>query len=823
MPIKRYIYWSKTPDIRNQKGQSILEVIIAVAIFSLIGAAMTAMVVGGFNGLMQGGDQTQAGALAQEGIEAVRSIRDGAWNELVYKKSAVAVSSSQWIFTGEGMDESIGKYTRTIIMDDVCRDETDEITDCPGAYTDVHSKQCAVNIDWETRPGIINSVRNITYLTNWDSRDWMQSDWSGGDGQSIWSNATMYDSDDGNVITNAIGQVTLASAGTAIKDAGFNYSTDSSYDWPFIVADNYINDADKIEVIGGAAQLAVLEGDIIFGTTINTEFNSDANGWQFNMWDAGGGEVDPIGVWQSPGGNPGGYIDITIPYNAKDDELGGYWEQPINITEDNAAVTCYFDWSIIDWEAVGGVDSYHIYVFLDDFSGAPVIGNQCWLSESQSGITDWSGQQSIDCSLAASASGTYYYKLAVWLDTRQKQNTGPITAAFDNAKIYWQKTSGGSYSTDKPDIYPTASFSVSGVQSWDSFTATTVKNGGEIYYQLSDNNGSAWQYWDGLDWVIAVGATDHNTATVINTNISNFSVVNEQIKFKAFLESDGSQLVQLNNINIGFTTPAPVWSFAAWDVGSGEVTPTGIRQPTGGNSGGYVNITVPQGNNNEVGGYWLQSFVSYIDNPSVVVLDFDYKVIDFNGAPNVAEIRVYIDSFDGDPINQVGGSISISNEGVWISADQYDVASAIATSGVYYFKIAFWVETLVGSPGPYTVGFDNVKIDLGDGSYPISGSLISSAFDMTDASPAQIIEWGETALGDSNVRFQIRTAPDAGGSPGVWTEWYGANGSNTYFTTSTGSLIPTDLNDKQWMQYSVELTREGGNIPVLENIKINYK
>jgi len=65
----------------SQKGQSLLEVIIALAIFALISSALVSLSLGGFVGLEQGGEHMQAQALAQEGIEAVRSIRDRAWNE----------------------------------------------------------------------------------------------------------------------------------------------------------------------------------------------------------------------------------------------------------------------------------------------------------------------------------------------------------------------------------------------------------------------------------------------------------------------------------------------------------------------------------------------------------------------------------------------------------------------------------------------------------------------------------------------------------------------------------------------------------------------
>lgn len=161
-------------NLKFQKGQSILEVIVAVAIFSLIGAAMASMAVGSFTALTQGGEQTEAVNLAQEGIEAVRAIRDRAWNENIYNKSSIAVNSNEWIFNGEGTEETIGQYARTITFSDVCRDNNDEIVVCPGDYIDVHSKKATVIVSWEIRSGVVNSVQKITYLTNWDSKEWVE-------------------------------------------------------------------------------------------------------------------------------------------------------------------------------------------------------------------------------------------------------------------------------------------------------------------------------------------------------------------------------------------------------------------------------------------------------------------------------------------------------------------------------------------------------------------------------------------------------------------------------------------------------------------------
>jgi len=150
-------------------GQSILEVIIALAIFSLTAAVLATMMVGGFNALILGGTETQACALAQEGQEAVRAIRDRDWENLIFSQSGILVSGNQWVFSGEGTYDTIGQYVRTIRFEDVYRDGGSDIvsSSTPGAILDPDSKEVRVEVLWSPREGITNFVKQNFLLTNW--------------------------------------------------------------------------------------------------------------------------------------------------------------------------------------------------------------------------------------------------------------------------------------------------------------------------------------------------------------------------------------------------------------------------------------------------------------------------------------------------------------------------------------------------------------------------------------------------------------------------------------------------------------------------------
>lgn len=225
---------------RDQKGQSLIEVVIAMAVFSVIAGAIMSVTLGSLNGLIQGGEETEARAFAEEGMEAVRSVRDHAWNVLTISPAQVGVSGSVWTLSRAASELIGNKFTRIITLTNVCRDGTDTIAVCPATYTDPHTKLVTVNVRWAPRSGATNSVEQTGFISNWDSRDWTQTDWHGGSGQAIFSDVTRYGSDDGGIDTRTNGQVTLAeaaegvwaaSAGAGMLDttaADFNAGTYSS-------------------------------------------------------------------------------------------------------------------------------------------------------------------------------------------------------------------------------------------------------------------------------------------------------------------------------------------------------------------------------------------------------------------------------------------------------------------------------------------------------------------------------------------------------------------------------------------------------------------
>lgn len=122
----------------------------------------------------------------------------------------------------------------------------------------------------------------------------------------------------------------------------------------------------------------------------------------------------------------------------------------------------------------------------------------------------------------------------------------------DGMAIYnSQKTNQANIKTPIASIQPISSLKALNIIKWTGFTETANKNGGDIYYQLSDDDGQTWYYWDDLNWTEA-GEHDYNEAAIINNQMKNFQAGSGQIKFEGEVrkcsQSDYALLVSVKTL-----------------------------------------------------------------------------------------------------------------------------------------------------------------------------------------------------------------------------------------------------------------------------------
>lgn len=110
------------------------------------------------------------------------------------------------------------------------------------------------------------------------------------------------------------------------------------------------------------------------------------------------------------------------------------------------------------------------------------------------------------------------------------------------------------FTTDDPAITPVSGQALT-FESVSTFSASSTTNGGSLRYQLSNDSGTTWQWYSGGWTTTTAGFNEANTESDINTNIGSFSKGDGSLLFRAYFRSDGTQLVQLDDVSVAFEAP----------------------------------------------------------------------------------------------------------------------------------------------------------------------------------------------------------------------------------------------------------------------------
>jgi type II secretory pathway pseudopilin PulG len=149
--------------LSKRAGFGMVELILVIGLFAIVGTAGITTVLASF-GLNRLADQeTEATLFAQDGIEAVLSLRNRGWGNLTAGSVGVEVSNSLWQF-GSPPDVA-GDFSRTLTLSEVYRDSNGQIATEGGLLvTDTYRLDSVVT--WSSGPGRSNQVELSTYLTN---------------------------------------------------------------------------------------------------------------------------------------------------------------------------------------------------------------------------------------------------------------------------------------------------------------------------------------------------------------------------------------------------------------------------------------------------------------------------------------------------------------------------------------------------------------------------------------------------------------------------------------------------------------------------------
>ncbi len=156
-----------------KKGFSIVEVLLAMAIFTIFATGIFYLSLDTIQRDTKINLNTEALLYAKEGIEAVRNIRDKDYLLLTNGDYGLYLNAGNWEFIAAPEDIN-GFYERTITIEDVYRNELGEI-DTEGTYLDPETKKITSEVVWYQKGIIPKSVSLVTYLSNWTGDDWIQT------------------------------------------------------------------------------------------------------------------------------------------------------------------------------------------------------------------------------------------------------------------------------------------------------------------------------------------------------------------------------------------------------------------------------------------------------------------------------------------------------------------------------------------------------------------------------------------------------------------------------------------------------------------------
>ncbi len=180
--------------IKNQSGQSLIEIIIGLGIgTALIGAAVVAIIFMLRSGAVNQKFQIAAG-LNREIADKIKTVVSANWNDL-YKINGgkgentryhVDFSSDKFIFENDETSTIIEgtDYVSFFSVEDVCRgDASNDITGVMfcgvGSSEDPSTQKVTVYTRWSTGQST-TELKVPDYLTRWENAVFQQTDWSGG-------------------------------------------------------------------------------------------------------------------------------------------------------------------------------------------------------------------------------------------------------------------------------------------------------------------------------------------------------------------------------------------------------------------------------------------------------------------------------------------------------------------------------------------------------------------------------------------------------------------------------------------------------------------
>lgn len=149
--------------VDKSRAFSLVEVLLAMGIFVVFAIAAGTVVLSGLDLNRSGRERVIATQFAAEGLEAARSIRNRSYAALT-NTAATGITKSAGVWAYSGVNNTFGKYTRSIEVSTANRSAGDIVSS--GGSADTDTKRITSTVTWNIGTGRNGSVSLSTYLTN---------------------------------------------------------------------------------------------------------------------------------------------------------------------------------------------------------------------------------------------------------------------------------------------------------------------------------------------------------------------------------------------------------------------------------------------------------------------------------------------------------------------------------------------------------------------------------------------------------------------------------------------------------------------------------
>lgn len=281
------------------------------------------------------------------------------------------------------------------------------------------------------------------------------------------------------------------------------------------------------------------------------------------------------------------------------------------------------------------------------------------------------------------------------------------------------------------------------------------------------------------------------------------------------------------------STISPTWTRnSSWDVGGGNENTPDFADLDGDGDFDYIQGGTGTLNARENTGSAVYAaagvFTSAVIDTGthLAFTTLDYTMVAGGGATTTIQVR----SGDNPSIDGTWGAFSTLG----------NITNGGDISGLTNKRYVQFEVTFSGGDTTATPTLDDITFNYNQ--YFSSATLTSSAFNSENtASTIDTVGWTENSSlpAGTNVQIQIRTAPDSAGSPGIWTQWLGPDGTSGTFWDSvnsdsggcsgsgviscnTVSAGQKDGVSDQWFQYLVTLTSSGLNSATVSDVLVGY-